>query len=59
MIDKESELKAAVQSVCENLGFKDGFLLLFMDKDRIKFTGNLPLSALAPLLTELIAKRFR
>lgn len=59
MMDKEAELKAAVQSVCENLGFKDGFLLLFMDGNKIKFTGNLPLSALAPLLTEIIAKRFR
>ena len=58
VIDKETELKSAIQAVCENLGVK-GHLLLFLEGDRIKFVGNLPLSALAPLLGELIAKRFK
>ena len=59
MIDKEAELKIAVQAVCERMDVKGHLLLYMMDGNRIKFTGDLPLSALAPLLTELIAKRFR
>lgn len=55
MINKEEELKEAINSICENNNIK-GHLFLYMDEKKIKCVGNAEMSALTPLLPALLKK---
>ena len=52
----ENELKEAIDRVCSALEVK-GHILIYLDGDKLKFTGNLSVSALAPLLMEWLTKK--
>ena len=55
MID-EVELNAALKGICDRLSVP-GHLLLYLEGDKIKFTGNITLSALMPLVLEWLSKK--
>ena len=52
----EQELKEGLATLRNRYVVED-HLLPYLDNDRIRFLGDLPLSALAPLVSELIVKR--
>jgi len=54
--NREEELKSTVASTCERLGIK-GHLLVYLDGDRVKFTGDISFSALLPVIMEAMAKK--
>ena len=54
--DKEYELKVALEGLAERLGIK-GYLHLYLDGDRIKFTGNMSISALTPFLIDWLSRK--
>ena len=56
MVNRESDLREAVEAVCQRLGVK-GHLLLYLDGDKIRFTGNMSLSALLPIVLEWVGKK--
>ena len=56
MMDKEVELRAALQGLSERLRI-EGYLYLYLEGDKIKIVGNMSLSALAPLILEWVVKR--
>ena len=55
--DRELELKEAVASVANryNVG---GYAFLYLDDKKMKLSGELGLSALAPLLMDYIMSKF-
>ena len=55
-IDRETELRAALEGLAERLGIK-GYLHLYLDGDRIKFTGNMSISALTPFLIDWLSRK--
>jgi len=52
----EKELKEAVASICQRFGVK-GFLLVFLDGEKARFTGDMNLSAFAPIIAQIILKQ--
>ena len=56
----EEELRQAVGAVCERFGAK-GHLLIYLDSvdGKVKFAGNIALTALTPLLMAVIAKTLK
>ena len=57
-MDKEQELKHGLEGLCTNVGIS-GHLLLYLDDNKIRFTGNMTLSSLAPLLLKVLAEKFK
>jgi len=53
---EEKELKDAVSAICQRFGVK-GFLLVFLDGEKARFTGDMNISALAPIITQIILKQ--
>ena len=57
MINTDSEIKQAIEGIFQRYN-KKGYLVIYLDEgDRVKFTGNMSLSALAPMLMEWVIKR--
>ena len=54
---EELEFKQAVASIV-NKSNLEGFLLLYLDNGKVKFTGEVPLVAFAPLILKAVSKRF-
>ena len=54
----EQELKDAVSAICQRFGVKGGFLLAYLNEDKIGITGNLSLAEIAPLLLKYTISKF-
>lgn len=47
----EQDLRDAIDNICSTQGVK-GHLFIYLDGDKLKFIGNISVSALAPLLMD-------
>jgi len=56
-MERESELKAALEGLSERLGIK-GFLYLYLEGDKVKMTGNMSMDALSPIILKIMERRF-
>ena len=56
MIEKEQEIRAALDGICERLKIP-GHLFLYLEGNKIKFVGNLSLTAVMPFIIEWMTKR--
>ena len=56
---KEAEFKSDITRLCESYGLTDGHLVLYLEDGAIKFTGNLKVSALGPLLVTSIMEKLK
>ena len=54
---EELEFKQSVAAIV-NKSNLEGFLLLYLDNGKVKFTGEVPLAAFAPLILKAVSKRF-
>ena len=57
MVNTDSDIRLAIEGIFLRYS-KKGYLVFYLDEgDRVKFTGNMSLSALAPMLMEWVIKR--
>ena len=56
MIEKEQEIKASLEGICERLNIP-GHLFLYLEGEKIRFVGNLSFSALMPILIEWMTRK--
>ena len=54
----EPELKAVVEDACNRFSVP-GFLLLYLDGQKIKMTGNLTMNALMPFIVSALAQKVK
>lgn len=54
---EEEKFKEEIKAVCDRYKFR-GHLLVYLDGETFKFTGNLSSSALAPLLVRALSDKF-
>lgn len=54
---EELEFKQAVAALNDKFNL-EGFLLLYVDNGKIKFTGEVPITTFAPLILKAVTKRF-
>ena len=53
---EEQELKNAISQLCDNYHV-DAHLLLYLDDNKIKALGSMPLSKIAPMLLKAITEK--
>ena len=58
MIEKEQELKAGIQGLCDRLGVR-GHLLMYVEEGRVKFTGDLDPAVLAPFVIKYVVNKVK
>jgi len=56
LIEKEQEIKASLEGICERLNIP-GHLFLYLEGEKIRFVGNLSFSALMPILIEWMTRK--